>query len=89
VTLDGKQHKVDDPLAYAVYKAIAQQADPIIPKRKIGDHVKGVRGTKTIPNLIAKLPLVLRKTVKRNNRGFWTELPPLPEKNPDQDHSGT
>jgi hypothetical protein len=84
VTLDGTPHKVDDPKAYAVYKAICRRGDaPTITKAQIRVQVKGVGGQKTIPNLIDTLPLALHQTVKRNTNGYWHELP----KSPKQDHS--
>jgi hypothetical protein len=77
VTLDGTAHRIDNPKAYAVYKAIVQRETPTIRKAEISDKVKGVSGKKTIPSLIDTLPPALRKTVKRDTTGYWHELPKI------------
>jgi hypothetical protein len=77
VTLDGEGHHVANPKAYAVYKAIAGRDTTTITKAKIRGKVTGVNEEKTIPNLIKKLPRVLRNTVKVSNNGYWHELPEM------------
>jgi hypothetical protein len=75
VTLNGVKHRVADPRAYAVYKAIAEKDAPTITKNRIRTKVKGVRGQKTIPRLIASLPPALQQTVKWDTNGYWIVLP--------------
>jgi hypothetical protein len=77
VTLDGRKHKVDDPKAYHVYKAIARRDTSAITKTQVQSKVKGVAGQKTIPALIKSLPLALKQTVKVDTRGYWHELPTI------------
>jgi hypothetical protein len=75
VALDGTRHRVEDPRAYAVYKAIAKRDAPTITKIGIQAKVRGVKGQKTIPGLIDALPPALRQTVNRDTTGYWIVLP--------------
>jgi hypothetical protein len=75
ITLDGVGHRIEDPKAYEVFKAIAERDAPTINKTGIRKEVKGVNGQKTIPRLIADLPPALRQVVKCNTTGYWIVLP--------------
>jgi hypothetical protein len=75
VTLDGTPHRVLEPRAYAVYKAIVRRQGPTITKAEIRAKIKGLSGQKTIPGLIKILPEPLRKTVSNCNKGYHTVLP--------------
>jgi hypothetical protein len=81
VTLDGKEFPVMDLKAYEIYKTICRDGSrsPII-KAGIRLKVQGVRGKKTIPALIARLPEKLRKTINTSTRGYGLVLPPLRKK---------
>jgi hypothetical protein len=82
VTLDGTPHRVDNPKTYAVYKAIVTRETATITKAAIRGKVTGVKGQKTIPGLIEGLPRALRKTVRRSTKGYWHELPKIPDTHP-------
>jgi hypothetical protein len=83
VTLDGTPHKVEDPKAYEVFKVIVGRESATITKMVIRSRVRGVSGQKTIPNLLKTLPRTLRNTVRVSTRGYWHQLPEIPE----EDHS--
>jgi hypothetical protein len=76
ITLDGFPHHIDDPKAFAVYKAIADACPLPITKRKIQGQVPGCRGVKTIPLLLARLPRPLKDTVRSGVNGYWLDLAP-------------
>jgi hypothetical protein len=76
VTLDGKPEQIQDPKAFAVYKAIADKKGGIITKAEIRGLVPGTRGQKTIRTLLDSLPRRLRSTVKTLcGRGYALQLP--------------
>src|SRR5262249_18772950 len=75
VTLDGTPHRVDDPRAYAVYKAIAQRTTPTITKAAIQEQEPGIKGRKTVYQLAKKLPEPLYETVHWDTTGYWHTLP--------------
>jgi hypothetical protein len=75
ITLDGKDYAVNEPKAFAIYKALADAMPQVRTKRDIAGIVKGVGGDKTIPRLLAKLPDALHKTVKQTTAGYSLRLP--------------
>jgi hypothetical protein len=81
VTLDGVPYKIDNPYAYAIYKAVVCRQAATITRKNIRTAVKGVAGDKTIPRLIDTLPDALRRTVRSSTKGYWHELSAKP-KNP-------
>jgi hypothetical protein len=80
ITLDGTPHKIEDPKAFAVYKAIADKCPEPLTKAMIQDRVTGCRGDKKIPHLLDSLPEELRKTISSGPNGYWLKLKPLPQR---------
>src|SRR5262249_54743850 len=64
VTLDGKEHHIEEIKAFLVYKAIAEAKQPPITNTEIQEQVKGVKGRHAIRRRIDSLPPGLCRTVK-------------------------
>jgi hypothetical protein len=77
VTLDGRDHHIEDPKAYRIYRAIATAEQAPITKSDIRQQVKGVQGRKAISTRVQSLPTPLRDTIRVNTTGYWLELSPL------------
>jgi hypothetical protein len=71
VILDNVHHKVDDPKAFAVYKAIVDNRPQPLTRIQLGDKVPGCKGGRTVRNLLDKLPVALRNTVRSGPPGYW------------------
>jgi hypothetical protein len=78
ITLDGTPHKIMDPKAFAVYKAIASSCPEPVTKATLQDRVAGCRGDKKIRQLLNGLPKQLLDTVPSGPNGYWLHLNPLP-----------
>jgi hypothetical protein len=78
VILDGTQHKVDDPKAFAVYREIAGACPQPVTAADIRGRVKGCRGTKKVRQLLNTLPDPLRRTVRSGQADYWLDLRPAP-----------
>jgi hypothetical protein len=74
VTVDGVDYKVEDRKVYALYQTIAKSKTPLT-KALLAQELPGLKGDKTIPRLLDKLPEALRETVKGGLHGYWVELP--------------
>jgi hypothetical protein len=75
VVLDGTRIRVTNPKALSLYKALADSLGQPLIRAELRVNVKGVRGDKTIRNLLNALPPRLRKTVKSGPEGYWIMLP--------------
>jgi hypothetical protein len=71
VTLGGTDHKVDEPRAFALYKAIVDNCPQPLTRADLRSRVKACKGEKTIRKLLDLLPLALRKTVRSGPHGYW------------------
>jgi len=80
VALKGVPFKVNDPQAFAVYKAIADRCPHPLTRKAIQDLVPGCRGPKRIRQLLNKLPETLRESVRSGPRGYWLDLSPPPSR---------
>jgi hypothetical protein len=75
VVLDGARVQVPNPKALSLYKALADSLGQPLTRSELRDKVKGVRGDKTIRNLLNSLPPRLGRTVKSGPEGYWLALP--------------
>jgi hypothetical protein len=75
VTLGSIRHRIANPRAYHVFKAIATRDVPKITRGGIRQRVPGVNGQKTIRDLIDnELQIRLRTAIKSDTHGFWLQL---------------
>jgi hypothetical protein len=74
VTLDGVEHKVDDPKAFAVYQVIAGACPQPVTRAGIRGQVRGCHGTRKVRDLLDSLPGPLRGTVCSGRNGYWLDL---------------
>jgi hypothetical protein len=72
----GRSIQVSNPRAYGGFRVIADANPNVVNRPHIQSAVRGTRGDRTIPNLIAELPPALRAAVQSNNTGYWLCLPP-------------
>jgi hypothetical protein len=79
VTVDGKAHKVKNPAAYKVFKAIYSRETPRITAEAVRKLVRGI-GEKAVTRHIKSLPKVLQRILHSDKHGHWHELPSLPPK---------
>jgi hypothetical protein len=75
VTLDYVANQVENPKTFQLYKAIADCNGAPITRAELRQQHKGIRGDKTIPNLLKLLPAGLRNTIKSGPTGYWLKLP--------------
>jgi len=76
VNLDGKQFHIENPKSFFLYKTIADENGRPITRSELRQQNKGLKGDKTIPNLLKKLPAKIEKTIKRGSHGYWLCLSP-------------
>jgi hypothetical protein len=76
VVLEGMQYPVKNPKAFFLYKTIAEKGGEPITRADLRQQHKGLKGDKTIPNLLDELPPELRETVQRGSNGYWVRLQP-------------
>lgn len=73
ITFDGMPLNIEKPKAFLIFRAIYEC--PHITRDKLRAKVSGIRGDKTIPNMIESLPQQLRSTIRSDNSGYWVSLP--------------
>jgi hypothetical protein len=76
VNLDGKQFRIENPKSYFLYQTIAEANGQPMTRNELRKQSKGLKGDKTIPNLLKKLPAKIRKTIKSGSHGYWLCLAP-------------
>jgi len=76
VSLDGKQFRIENPKSYFLYQTIAEANGRPITRAELRQQNKGLKGDKTIPNLLKKLPAKIKKTIKSGSHGYWLCLAP-------------
>ena len=80
VTLDGKDHKIEDPKAFSLYQVIASSCSNPLTKAILQERVPGCRGDKKIRQLLNGLPKLLCNTVRSGPNGYWLDLNPPPKR---------
>jgi hypothetical protein len=71
VNLDGKRFQIKNPRSYFLYQTIAAANGQPITRAELRLKNKGLKGDKTIRNLLDKLPAKIEQTVKKGPYGYW------------------
>jgi hypothetical protein len=75
VMLDGETFSVNNPKAFFLCKIIAEEKGEPITRADLRQRNKGLKGDKTIPNLLKSLPIPIRETIQSGAHGYWLRLP--------------
>jgi hypothetical protein len=75
ITLDGERFPIDDPIAFQIYRVVAEAEMPPIPHADIKLVVRACNGDKAIQRRRNTLPEKLRDTLISGNNGWYVSLP--------------